>query len=69
MTNWVPVAEAARRATVRPETIRVWVTRGLVKSVGTGSNRHVNYLDVAKAEAAWRKRLAKHNQSRKPPDL
>lgn len=69
MTNWLLIPEAARRALVRPETIRVWVTRGIVDSRGEGKDRHVNYLDVAKAEAAWRKRLAKHNQSRKPPDL
>lgn len=51
------VAEAARRARVKPVTIRQWVFRGHLKPVERDAQGRPRFrpLDVARAEAKTRK--------------
>jgi hypothetical protein len=59
--EWLGVNAAATAAGVRPNTIRVWITRGIVRSVKDHNTRYVRLIDVQTAERAWRQR------TRRPP--
>jgi hypothetical protein len=57
--EWLGVNTAAQAVSVRPNTIRVWITRGVVRSVKSHGARFVRLLDVQHAELEWRRRSAK----------
>lgn len=54
--RWLPINDAARQVRVRVETIRVWATRGKVRTSGKGTHRLVHMGDLMAAEHAWRVR-------------
>jgi hypothetical protein len=54
--EWLTVVAAAAAVNVRPNTVRVWITRGKVRSVKVDRTRFVALLDVQRAERAWRRR-------------
>lgn len=55
-TEWVPIAEAARRVRVRVSAIRNWGSRGKVRAVRVNGRTWVPMPDVQAAEHAWRRR-------------
>lgn len=61
--EWLTVTEAARRFRVRPSVIWNWTSRGKVPSHRFGRTAYVRIPDVATAEHAWRKRVARKELS------
>lgn len=56
--QWALVDDAARLVRVLPGTIRVWATRGRVRTERIGRRTYVHLSDVRHAERDWRERLA-----------
>lgn len=56
--QWARVDDAAKLVRVRPGTIRVWATRGRVRTERQGRHTYVHLGDVRHAERDWRQRLA-----------
>lgn len=54
--EWLPVTAAAATLHLRPNTVRVWITRGHVRSRKVDRTRYVPLIDVQRAERAWRQR-------------
>lgn len=57
-TEWLPIADAARRVRVRVSAIRNWASRGKVQTVRVSARTWVCMTDVTDAERAWRRRVA-----------
>lgn len=57
-SEWVPIADAAKRVRVRPSAIRNWASRGKVRAARVQGRTWVSMNDVAKAELAWRIRVS-----------
>lgn len=57
-SEWLPIAEAARRTRVRVSAVRNWASRGRVRSQRIKARTWVNVADVAAAEVAWRRRVS-----------
>ncbi|MEV7973304.1 hypothetical protein [Cellulomonas sp. NPDC089187] len=55
--QWARVDDAARAVRVRPGTIRVWATRGKVRTDVFAGRRVVHLGDVRRAEKNWRDRI------------
>lgn len=55
-TEWLPIADAAKRVRVRISTIRNWASRGKVESVRVLGRTWVSMDDVTESELAWRLR-------------
>jgi hypothetical protein len=56
--QWARVDDAARAVRVLPGTIRVWASRGKVRSDVFAGRRVVHLGDVRRAEKNWRDRIA-----------
>lgn len=57
-TEWVPIAEAAKRVRVRVSAIRNWASRGKVQAARISGRTWVYMPDVTNAELRWRRRVA-----------
>jgi len=66
--EWLTVADAARRARVREDTLRQWRHRGKVRAHLIDGRLWVHMGDITKAEQQWRTRGTRPGRPKLTPD-